>query len=41
MTEIVSTGLIAGSNTIYAFATNQQYVSGTELVLYGAEATNY
>ncbi len=29
------------NNTVYAFATNALYPSGTELVLYGAEATNY
>ena len=29
------------STMVYAYATNQQYASGTELVLYGAEATNY
>lgn len=40
-TQIVTVNLGVGSNTVYAFATNQQYSSGTELVLYGAEATNY
>ena len=29
------------ATTVYAYATNQTYTSGTEVVLYGAEATNY
>jgi len=40
-TQVVTTNLSAGSNTVYAFTTNQTYTPGTELVLYGAEATSY
>jgi len=40
-TQVVTTNLSAGSNTVYAFATNQTYTPGTELALYGAEATSY
>lgn len=41
LTEIVNAPLAIGSNAVYAFATNQTFPSDTELVLYGAEATNY
>lgn len=41
LTQVVTVNLSAGSNTVYAFTTNQTYTPGTELVLYGAEATSY
>lgn len=40
-TQPVIANLNAGPNTIYAFALNQNYVSDTELVLYGADVTGY
>lgn len=40
-TQPVLANLGAGANTVYAFATNQGYLSDTELVLYGADVTGY
>ncbi len=35
-TTDVPANLVAGSNTVYCFAANQQYINGTTLALYGA-----
>lgn len=40
-TKIATVSLAAGTNTVYAFATNQTYPPDTELVLYGADVTKY
>jgi hypothetical protein len=34
-TTVITPSIVAGSNTFYAFPTNQQYPSGTTIVLYG------